>query len=194
MDDNRRCTAKSKQSGERCKRAATPGANVCAIHGGKTPAVVAAAERRLKVAAAERVLATYGLPVEVDPLNALLGELHRTAGHVAWLGLLIAELEHDEEGRSGLRQWRPAGEDGGYWAPSVWVELYQRERAHLARVASDCLKAGVEERRVRLAEDQGRLVADTIRRIVVGLGLDPASDNVREIVRRELTLVAGGAA
>ncbi len=32
-----RCTAKSKQSGERCKRHAVPGRNVCAIHGGKTP-------------------------------------------------------------------------------------------------------------------------------------------------------------
>lgn len=190
MDEARRCTAKSKRSGERCKRAAVVGLTVCSMHGAKSPRAVAVHQRAVAAQAAERTLATYGRPVEVDPLNALLGELHRTAGHVAWLGALIADLEHDEVGRSGLRQWRPAGEDGGYWAPSVWVELYQRERAHLARVASDCLKAGVEERRVRLAEDQGRLVADTIRRIVLGLGLDPASDNVREVVRRELTLVA----
>lgn len=31
------CTAKSKQSGERCRRSASIGYNVCAIHGGKTP-------------------------------------------------------------------------------------------------------------------------------------------------------------
>lgn len=31
------CKAKSKQSGERCKRPATPGRDVCYIHGGKTP-------------------------------------------------------------------------------------------------------------------------------------------------------------
>lgn len=30
------CTAKSKRSGERCKRGATPGRNVCHIHGGKS--------------------------------------------------------------------------------------------------------------------------------------------------------------
>ena len=30
------CTAKSKQSGERCKRHAVPGRNVCNIHGGKS--------------------------------------------------------------------------------------------------------------------------------------------------------------
>lgn len=32
-----RCTAKSKQSGEQCKRHAVPGRNVCAMHGGKSP-------------------------------------------------------------------------------------------------------------------------------------------------------------
>lgn len=31
------CTAKSKRTGERCRRQATPGRTVCAIHGGKTP-------------------------------------------------------------------------------------------------------------------------------------------------------------
>lgn len=31
------CTAKSKRSGERCKRAAAPGRKVCYVHGGKTP-------------------------------------------------------------------------------------------------------------------------------------------------------------
>ena len=36
------CTAKSKQSGERCKRHASPGFTVCAIHGGKTPVGIAA--------------------------------------------------------------------------------------------------------------------------------------------------------
>lgn len=32
-----RCTAKSKQSGEQCKRNTSLGRTVCAIHGGKTP-------------------------------------------------------------------------------------------------------------------------------------------------------------
>jgi len=36
MDEAKRCTAKSKQSGERCKRAATPGKTVCAFHGGRS--------------------------------------------------------------------------------------------------------------------------------------------------------------
>lgn len=36
MDESRRCTARSKQSGERCKRYVTPGMKVCKFHGGKS--------------------------------------------------------------------------------------------------------------------------------------------------------------
>lgn len=42
-----RCRAKSSQSGERCKRAATPGTWVCATHGSRAPAVRAKAQLRL---------------------------------------------------------------------------------------------------------------------------------------------------
>lgn len=48
-----------------------------------------------------------------------------------------------------------------------------------------------DERMVRLAESQGLMVAEAIRRIVQGLGLDPGALEVREVVRRELeTLVS----
>lgn len=33
MDDSKRCTAKSKQTGQRCKRPVTPGYRVCYYHG-----------------------------------------------------------------------------------------------------------------------------------------------------------------
>lgn len=46
-DGQRRCKAVSKQSRERCKRAVSPGALVCATHGGKAPQVKAAARLRL---------------------------------------------------------------------------------------------------------------------------------------------------
>ncbi len=41
------CTAKSKQSGERCKRRPHPGATVCVIHGAGSPQVQANARERL---------------------------------------------------------------------------------------------------------------------------------------------------
>ena len=47
MDDDRRCTATAKSTGERCKRAAVRGSNVCSMHGGKAPQVQQKAQERL---------------------------------------------------------------------------------------------------------------------------------------------------
>jgi hypothetical protein len=76
-------------------------------------------------------------------------------------------------------------------APSIWYELYARERAHLVKVCEAAIKAGVEERRVRLAESQGQLVAMVIGRILDALQLSPAQlELVPVIVPRELRAIA----
>lgn len=54
----RRCTAKSKQAGRRCKRRPIPGGYVCVMHGGKIPQVQAAAARRLAAAEKESIATT----------------------------------------------------------------------------------------------------------------------------------------
>lgn len=43
----RRCTATSKQSGQRCRRRPIVGGSVCVMHGGGAPQVRAAADARL---------------------------------------------------------------------------------------------------------------------------------------------------
>jgi 2-phospho-L-lactate guanylyltransferase (CobY/MobA/RfbA family) len=72
--------------------------------------------------------------------------------------------------------------------PSVWLELYERERKHLAAVAKTCVDVGVEERRVQLAEQHGALLARVIDGIAADLGV---KDDPRfpAVVRRHLTLV-----
>lgn len=176
---SRRCSAKSKQSGEQCKRWASPGATVCATHGGKAPQVRAAAERRLAAAEAERAAVTFGLPRDVDPHAALLEELHRTAGHVSWLSTLVAELD-----RENLSQYTEAGR-----RPSVWVELYQTERKHLAAVATACLRAGIEERRVEIAQQQADVLVAVLRGVLADLGVADRPD-VNQVVARHLRAVA----
>lgn len=195
-----------------CGKHAMKGQTMCRSHGGAAPQARAAAQRRIEHAEAERVTATYGLPVDVDPHTALLEELHRSAGHVAWLGALIAALEHQEaveasvmgpardedpdEGRvsrSGLKQY--SREKGVTWEkPAVWVELYQWERTHLGNIAKACVQAGIEERRVRVAEQQGQLLAQVISAILTDLGHDLSAGPVREAVTRHLQLVQGPAA
>lgn len=182
--DERRCSARSKRSGQQCKRFAIPGGTVCAMHGGKAPAVVAAAERRLQERAAVLALESFGIPVVVDPHEALLAELHRTAGAVEWLGAIVAGLERDQVGW-GTTKVKTGGDDGGVTEeakPSIWYELWARERKHLVDVAAACVKAGIEERRIALAEGQGRLLAGVVSRILARLELDERQQSLVSVV------------
>ena len=152
----------------------------CRLHGGSSPSGIKAAGTEQARAA----VMAYGLPREIDPHSALLEELHRTAGHVAWLGDRVAELQESEmAGPVG-------GGQGGYPSiePHIWIRLYQEERRHLAGVAKTCVAVGIEERRVHLAERQGEMIAEVLRGVLADLGLgdDPA---VPAIVRRHLMLV-----
>ena len=76
---------------------------------------------------------------------------------------------------------------------NIWYQLYMKERDHLAKVCALALKAGIEERKVKLAESQGLLVAEAIRRILNALGLSPEQQMlVPTVVPRELRLLAAG--
>jgi len=156
----------------------------CRLHGGSSPS----GRKSAGVEQARAAVASYGLSREVDPHSALLEELHRTAGHVAWLGSRVAELQESDMAH-------PVGGGQGGWPsiePHIWIKLYQEERRHLASVAKDCVKVGIEERRVHLAERQGEMIAQVLRGVLADLGVadDP---NVPAIVRRHLTLVGDGA-
>jgi len=126
------------------------GIGKCKLHGGATRNHIASARQEK----ARRAVATYGLPHEVDPATALLEEVHRTAGHIAWLREKVAAL--DETDLVGAE-------------PSPWLHMYQDERRHLARVARSAIDAGCNERLVRLAEQQGLMLAQVIRRIAAEL-------------------------
>lgn len=54
-----------------------------------------------------------------------------------------------------------------------WLYLYREERGHLARVSKMCIDAGVAQRLVTLAEDQGRIMASAIRAVLTALNLSP---------------------
>ena len=72
---------------------------------------------------------TYGKPLDVDPSTALLMEVHRSAGHVAWLNDAVSTQP-----------------DVRTHEAQVLVELYRREREHLVRVCRGALDVGVAER------------------------------------------------
>ena len=200
-----RCTAKAKSTGVQCARYAIEGASTCRVHGSGSRKAKAAAARRVaeaKAAAeAEKAVTTLGLSRDVSPSEALLEEVRWTAGHVDWLRDRVREVERDEL-VWGKTKWKqvesadgPIEETVETASTSVWYDLYEKERKHLVTVCTAALRAGVEERRVRLAEAQGAQVAEVIRAILDDLSLTlEQQQKVATVVPARLRLLAGGAA
>jgi hypothetical protein len=53
--------------------------------------------------------------------------------------------------------------------PNAWLTLLGEWQDRLVKTCTAALSAGIEERRVRLAEQQGALVADVIRGVLADL-------------------------
>lgn len=138
---------------------------VCKMHGGKAPQALDAAARRRQDREALLAVEAFGLPRLVDPHTALLEELHRTAGAVQWLGAVVADLKQSQVG----------GE-------SVFVKLWADERDRLVKVAKTCVDVGIEERRVRLAEQAGAQLASVVRAVLDRLGLSEEQQLLARVV------------
>jgi hypothetical protein len=130
-----------------------PGSGHCKWHFGNT-------ETGKENAAKEAGLSLlkYTDPVSLDPTSALLQELHRTAGMVAYLDQQAAkwEVDTDKEIPDHQRQW---------------MRVHMVERKHLVEVSKTAIAAGIAERQVQLAEQQGAILAMAIEGILDGLSL-----------------------
>lgn len=174
--EEKRCVATNKESGERCRATHKPGGKVCRKHGGEAPQARAKAEKRAAIEKVKAMVATYGLPIEITPERAILEEVHRTAGHVAWLEQQIRNLDADDL-IWGVTKVKEGGDDRGTTeeaAAHAFLKLYQAERSHLAKVCADAIRCGIEARQVKLAEQQGAMVAQAIRAILDDLKLTAA--------------------
>lgn len=173
---DKKCGAQ-KQDGSRCGLAAGwntdhVGYGPCAHHMGSTPAGRKAAGYEM----GEELMAFYGSPIETSPIEALLDEVSRTAGHVAWLGQRIAQFdvpltEEVDDNTGKVKVIRPAG-----MPPEVegWIRIYQSERTQLIKASKMALDAGVNERLVQIAEHQGAKLADAVETILLRLNLSAA--------------------
>lgn len=168
-----------RSNGTPCNKWPMKGQKVCRNHGGASPQARAAAEVRIQVAEAAKAVATFGLPREVDPRDALLEEVYRTAGAVDWLHQQVQALTADQVVWGKTEEVdRQGGEFPGVDTKhaaevNVWVQLWRAERAHLVKVSKEAIGAGLEERKVRLAEQQGAMLASVIKAILGDLDLSP---------------------
>lgn len=205
VPDEKRCTATSRRSGERCNNARANGTRVCRMHGGSSPA---AREKHARVQAQrayERETQRYAECLDPDdpeakPLSALDAEVRRTLGWVHYLEARVAELSEDElifglaalEVQQGVRR-------GGRIAvrtaqrrarPHPWVVLLEREREHLTQLLGIMIRHGVQAQRLALEEKQVDQMAQAIDAVVTALGRDPSRPDVRKAIRAALARLA----
>jgi hypothetical protein len=179
----RECTSPRKSGRGPCHgHHLVAGTDQCRMHLGKKAADVIAE------AAARKAVETYGLPRDISPTDALLEEVRYSAGHVAWLRAKVAELEAadlvwgvTEEADRNATEF--AGTDVTRSASvNVWLHLYHQERKHLLDLVKTAISVGIEERRVRLAEAQGSLMNEVIRRILARLSLSAEQSALLPVV------------
>lgn len=175
----RRECAKNRRDKTRCHGAAIAGLDACRIHAGeKTAKAKARGQANLMRAAFAEIATTE----YVDPGDVLLWAVTVSSRQVAWLRSLI----HDR------MQAKKTDIDTDELA--ILVRLEQDERQSLTRAAKMALDAGIAERHVRIAERTAEQLVAVLRGVVTELGHDPSDPEVAGICRRQLTLVAGGAA
>jgi len=193
----KRCKATAR-TGSPCRNAPITGGSVCRMHGGSAPAVRAAAAARKREDAARRQLAALGEPDAVDPAEALLNLISWKYGEVQWLRAQVKDLPAGDlawglsEHKEGVGPEGPVNLDVTKAAPSVWWTLLRQAEDQLAEYATKALRAGIEERRVRLVEKDANLVVTLLERIFGRLQLTPEQYALTRIVASEELRSLGG--
>jgi hypothetical protein len=181
-----------------------PGIGYCKLHGGSTPTHERAAQTEI----ARRECSMLGVPIETTPADALIHEVREAAGNVAFYRELVQQLathptsaervEHTEWADDGKVEWIP--EEPGIYAPTrhvsgiptgeakphILVVLYNDERKHLVAVAAAALRAGVEERRVQMAEADAERIEVAHVRALEAMGLADRLEEFRDEFRAHL--------
>lgn len=174
-----KCTA-HRSNGTTCNAWAVKGTTVCRVHGGTAPQTRAAATRRREEEKAKWIARTLIKNETVDPAQALIDLVYSTRGEVTYWETRVAELQEQDEKRltTGLTKVTEGKEKGGVTTlrtvetiAAIEYRMLIDAKQRLMTAAATALKAGVDERQVRLAENQGAQTNHVIRQILDALDL-----------------------
>lgn len=150
--DAPRCTATSKQTGERCKRRPHPGLNVCVAHGAGTKRSREAAARRRADNAATALVETLWVQ-DPTPITSPVEALQRMAGQLEHsVNVLGARV--DAQGLDGV-------------TATAWLRVLAEQR----KLLTEMERLGLQQKVVHLREQDGQLLASVVRVILSRLML-----------------------
>lgn len=208
-----RCKAHNRQD-KPCRYAPEPNQRVCRFHGGRSPQALRKAREAETLLSVAQLLTSHGVEYEKEhPLDGLLEEIWRSAAAAKVYGQLVsmldvpqqpedqwAEISVDDDGqRTFVRRhdmlYGPDHKGDG--APHVLVKLWNDERERHAKFCKMALEAGIAERMVRMAEEQGSRIVQVIVSVVDDPDLnlsDEQKQAARTVAARHLRAIPGGEA
>lgn len=184
-----------------CTKAPIAGGFVCRTHGGALTKTKVAAAQRLAFMSAQGEIAELMRECDVPeqhPIDGLLEVVRISGSMMRLLTLKVGELAEEPgvedvlvEGRGGeLSTKRVATEDAfwgldkdGQMTPHIYVQLLRLWTERYERACKTALEAGIEERRIRLAEDTVDTFFTALGKAVAVAGLDP---EVRALLNQAL--------
>lgn len=122
--------------------------------------------------------------LNVSPWEAMIAEVRRAAYRAAWVDERLeneadreaeimsddSPLEfEDEAGREGMRQRLGS-------SMRAWLEESRRERAHMAKVSADAVRAGLAERHLESVRVESQIIARVLRRALNAAELTPEQE------------------
>lgn len=200
--DPAKCQATSKKRGDQCKNYPVRGLRVCLRHGGGSKKARAAANRNLEQEKLTRVARRLGTPHDnLDPAQALLDLVASKAGEVEWLRHQVELLETD--GDLWWGETKVVGKDNPEFGEQyerteearqhVVYTLLHKAQDQLARYAAETLKAGVDERQVKLAEQTGAQFETVLTSLLTAISATPEQmQTAATEIPRILRNLAGG--
>lgn len=200
--DPAKCQAKSKKRGDQCKNYPVRGLRVCLRHGGGSKKARAAATRNREQEKLTRVARRLGTPHDnLDPAQALLDLVASKAGEVEWLRHQVELLETD--GDLWWGETKVVAKDNPEFGEQyerteearqhVVYTLLHKAQDQLAKYAAETLKAGVDERQVKIAEQTGAQFETALTSLLTAISATPEQmQTAATEIPRILRNLAGG--
>lgn len=156
------------------------GTGRCKLHGGSTPNAQVAGLIQL----ATRRAVVMGVPLDINPHDGILECIRITAGEVRYASERIAELQADEavlpivtttrrpmKGMGGSEDAEYVAEEVRTESPQlhIWIQVRQKAMDRLVTYSATAIKAGIEERQIRLVERIGEQLSTVFERVIAAI-------------------------
>lgn len=130
--------------------------------------------------------------LNVNPWDAMLGEVRRAAYRAAWIDERIndeAKRERDLIESTGAEFDKALDFEYALNRRAEnlrqWIEQSRKERAHMTKVAGDAVRAGLSERYIDSLRAEARMIAEALTKALDAAELSPAQRSRASAALRE---------